>query len=72
VSAARHHLPAGTFTNQQLLADITADLKSAQGARKQMEATGQGRLAASMRAAVDEFLDELTAAQNGTWRPRHA
>jgi len=69
MSASRHF--SRPSSNEQLVSEIEADVASARGAQRDLQAAGQHRLAASMGAAVDEHLDELNAAKNGTWRPQH-
>lgn len=72
MASARHFLTRGTVSNDQLKADITADITSARGAQRDLAAAGQHGAAARMAAAVDEHLDELNDANNGTWTPKHA
>jgi uncharacterized protein with gpF-like domain len=60
------------MTPAQLIQDIEADLKHAQGAYRRLTKDGQRRLAEDMRRQVDDFLDELKAAKAGAWRPAHA
>jgi len=69
MSASRHFSrPSST---EQLVDEIKADVASARGAQRDLQEAGQHRLAARMGEAVDEHLDELNAAKNGTWRPKH-
>jgi hypothetical protein len=72
MSAQRHFLPSGSVPADQLEADITADIKAARGAQRDLASAGQHGMAERMGDAVDENLDELTAVKNGTWRPKHA
>lgn len=64
MAAARHHHPAGTFTDAQLRSDIESDIAAARGA----ERAG----ASSMKSAADRYLDELAALDDGIWRPEYA
>ncbi|WP_329616448.1 hypothetical protein OG244_28380 [Streptomyces brevispora] len=57
---------------EQTRAEITTDIKNSRGAQRDLQATGQHRLAETMREAADEHLDELNALDNGTWTPNHA
>ena len=72
MSAARHFTQPGTLTAEQLKTDIQDDVTSARGAQQQLQQTGQYGGAARMGDAVDEYLDELADASNGTWTPKHA
>ena len=58
MSSARHFHAEGTLTNEQLQQDIKADIATYHEA--------------GLPHRVDEFLDELNAAKNGTWKPNHA
>lgn len=72
MSSARHFLTSGSLSSDELKNDIQADITSARNAQRDLAQAGQHRVAASMSEAVDEHLDELNAANNGTWKPRHA
>lgn len=72
MSSARHFLTPGSLSNTELKNDIQADIAAARGAQRDSAQAGQHRVAASMGEAVDEHLDELNDANNGTWKPRHA
>ncbi|MFE2693669.1 hypothetical protein [Streptomyces mirabilis] len=72
MSAARHHVPSGTFTDEQLRTDITDDIGTFRGAQQSLQQAGQYGQAAAMGQANDENLDELNALNNGTWKPNHA
>lgn len=61
-------LPAGTFSKRDLIRDIEADIKAHREGQIQMRRHGQGRLDHQQGTA----LDELRAAKNSTWRPKHA
>lgn len=70
MASSRHFVrnqPAG-----QTRAEITTDIKNSRGAQRDLQASGQHRLAETMRQATDEALDELSALNNGTWNPNHA
>ncbi|WP_316779612.1 hypothetical protein [Streptomyces sasae] len=71
MSAARHFLPAGSLSGGQLKQDIKDDITTARGAQLDMQAAGQSGIADRMGVMVDEALDELNDANNGTWQPRH-
>ncbi|MFJ4623046.1 hypothetical protein [Streptomyces sp. NPDC088812] len=47
-------------------------IASARGAQRDLQQAGQYGVAARMGEAVDEHLDELTDANRGTWKPKHA
>ncbi|MEV5940319.1 hypothetical protein [Streptomyces sp. NPDC051994] len=72
MSSARHFFKVGTLSDEQLKSDIKADVASARGAQRDLQATGQHGMAARMGGTADEALDELNAANNGTWKPKHA
>ncbi|GAA0454086.1 hypothetical protein ACFQ2B_27800 [Streptomyces stramineus] len=72
MSGARHFLPRGSVSADDLEADIKADIAAARGAQRDLKAAHQNGAAARMGEAVDEHLDELNAAKDGTWRPNHA
>lgn len=72
MSSARHHMPSGTLSADQLKADIQADVTLARTAQRDLQAAGQYGMAARLGGDADEALDELNAANNGTWKPRHA
>lgn len=72
MSSARHFLTPGTVSTDALKADIKADITSARGAQRDLQQAGQYGTATRMGEVVDEALDELNAANNGTWRPKHA
>ncbi|WP_234539419.1 hypothetical protein [Streptomyces shenzhenensis] len=72
MSSARHFFKPGTLTDEHLKTDITADVAAARGAQRDLQTAGQYGAAARMGEAVDEALDELNAANSGTWRPKHA
>lgn len=67
---ARHFLRPSS--DDQLKTEITADIAAARGAQRDLQQAGQYGAAARMGQAADEALDELNAANNGTWRPKHA
>ncbi|MER5257735.1 hypothetical protein [Streptomyces sp. NPDC002855] len=67
---ARHFMKPGSIDQDDLIADIQADVASAHGATKALEEAGSPG-AQSMRAATDGFLDELSEAKAGTWQPKH-
>lgn len=71
MSAARHFAPAGTYSERDLIRDIKADIKAHREGQIQMRRHGQDRLDGQQGAALDELLDELRAAERGTWRPKH-
>ncbi|MFJ8760819.1 hypothetical protein [Streptomyces cyaneofuscatus] len=52
--------------------EIEADISSSRRAQKDLAAAGNHRAAESMRAAVDENLDELNDLDSGAWKPKHA
>jgi hypothetical protein len=72
MSSARHFLASGSLSDTELKNDIQADIASARGAQRDLQQAGQYGVAARMGEAVDEHLDELNDATNGTWKPRHA
>lgn len=72
MSSARHFFKAGSLSDEQLKADIKADVASARGAQRDLKAAGQYGMAARMGDTADEALDELNAANRGTWKPKHA
>jgi hypothetical protein len=72
MSSARHFLPRGSVPDADLKNDIQTDITSARSAQREMAQAGQHALADRMSEAVDEHLDELNAANNGTWTPKHA
>lgn len=72
MSASRHFFKPGTLSDTELKSDIKADVAAARGAQRDLKAAGQRGAAERMGAAVDEHLDELNAANNGTWHPEHA
>ena len=69
---ARHFFGRGNSSDDQLKAEITADVASARGAQRDLQAAGQYGLAARMGKAADEALDELNDVNNGTWKPKNA
>ena len=71
MSNARHFLKPGTLTPAELARDITTSVSAARTAQRTAAANGQHNLAALMGDAVDEHLDELADANNGTWKPKH-
>jgi hypothetical protein len=72
MAAARHFNKPGTLTPDQLAADIEADIRSARSAQQTLQDAGQRAAAERMRQETDTYLDEYSAARNGTWRPDHA
>lgn len=72
LSSARHFFARGTLSDAQLENDIKADIAATRGAQRDLQQAGQHSVAARMSEAVDEHLDELNAARNGTWTPKHA
>lgn len=72
MSAARHFTQPGTLSATELRGQITADIAAARLAQRDATVSGQRRIAADMADAVDEGLDELNAANAGTWQPEHA
>lgn len=72
MSAARHFFTLGTLTSDELKTDIKADITATRGAQRDLQNVGQHKVAADMGGAVDEHLDELNAAESGTWKPKHA
>lgn len=70
MSSSRHF-----FQNRpenQVKAEVEADLKAARGAQRDLMEAGQYRMAGQMADAVNEHLDELNDLNNGTWNPKHA
>ncbi|MFF8100136.1 hypothetical protein ACF07S_10230 [Streptomyces sp. NPDC016640] len=72
MSSARHFFAAGSLSDDELKSQITADIAASRGAQRDLQAAGQHGVAARMAEAVDEHLDELAEATNGTWTPKHA
>lgn len=72
MSSARHFLARGSLSDAALKTDIQADITSARTAQRDLQQAGQHGVADRMGQAVDEHLDELNDARNGTWKPRHA
>lgn len=72
MSSARHFFARGSLSDADLKKDITTDITHARRAQRDLTAAGQHGVAARMGDAVDEHLDELNAANNGTWTPKHA
>jgi hypothetical protein len=72
MSAARHFFARGTVSDDQLKADIKADVAAARGAQRELQQAGQYGAATRMGDTTDEYLDELNQANNGTWKPKHA
>ncbi|MEH0578975.1 hypothetical protein QBA54_31900 [Streptomyces sp. B21-108] len=71
MSSARHFLARGSLSDADLQRDIQADITSSRNAQIDLQQAGQHGVAARMGEAVDEHLDELNDARNGTWKPRH-
>ncbi|MFJ9427583.1 hypothetical protein [Streptomyces sp. NPDC101249] len=71
MTSLRHIMKAGTYTQEQLAADVTDDVATYRSIQKSSAASGQHGHAARMGKAVDEHLDELNEVNNGTWKPRH-
>ncbi|MFI8872447.1 hypothetical protein [Streptomyces sp. NPDC055243] len=67
---ARHYMKAGSIGQDDLIADIQADIASAHGAANGLAAAASPTTEA-MRDATDSYLDELAAAKAGTWKPNH-
>ena len=71
MASARHFLARGSISDTDLKNDIQADITAARGAQRDLQATGQHAAATRMGEQVDAHLDEYTAANNGTWTPKH-
>jgi hypothetical protein len=72
MSSARHFFSRNTLSDDQLKADITADIKATRGAQEQMKAVGNYGEAEKLGRSVDDKLDELSDVNKGRWFPRHA
>jgi hypothetical protein len=72
MASARHHFKSGTLSDADIKAQIVADAAASRQAQRDLASAGQYKHAAMMGEAVDEALDELNAANSGTWRPKHA
>ncbi|MET9083730.1 hypothetical protein ABZX77_17855 [Streptomyces sp. NPDC004237] len=72
MSSARHFFKVGTLSDDALKTDIKDDISASREAQLALDAAGQTKAAALMGNATDDALDELNAANNGTWRPKHA
>lgn len=73
MGAARHFFRRSeVLSDEQIAADIKADIRSSRKAERELTAAGQHRLAEDMRRAADEYLDEYTDLKSGRWQPKHA
>lgn len=69
MSSSRHFIKPAT--DEQLKAEIKADVAASRKAQQELMSAGQYGMAARMGEDADEALDELNAVNNGTWKPRH-
>ncbi|MER6607366.1 hypothetical protein ABT282_15990 [Streptomyces sp. NPDC000927] len=60
-----------TQTPTETRQEIEADIANARHSQRELQAAGQHGHAENMRAAADEYLDELTDLNAGRWTPRH-
>ncbi|MFF5473358.1 hypothetical protein [Streptomyces achromogenes] len=70
MSSSRHFI--APKSDKQLKEEIKADIAAARKAEQQLKGAGQYAMADRLKGDVNELLDELNEANNGTWKPRHA
>ncbi|MFD8142479.1 hypothetical protein [Streptomyces sp. NPDC059708] len=72
MASSRHFSSKSNQTEEEVLSELLADITNSRNGAKQLRAAGQHRLADSMDAAANEYLDEYNALKNRRWNPKHA